>query len=325
VDDRHPQAYDEPVATGRVARLKARQAALKTRGEELAKRAEQERGRHGSVDAAFEMVERDGEVGGAIMAGALAYRLFIWLLPLALVAVAGLGIAADASSQSPEEAAKSVGLAGLVSGSVASAASGSGRWYALIVGVPVLLYETRSLLRVLIGAHRLVWTDLRSAAPKPTVRSTVRLLVLLVAAMVFAGLSTTARHGSLLLGLVAIVLISLPYAGLWLLVSMQLPHRGADWKALVPGALLFGVGAEALNAVAVYFIGPYSLEKQGTYGALGLAAVLLLGLYFLGRLVVYCAVVNATLWERGSLARFTGGPHAGDEQRDDGDQVELAE
>ena len=37
------------------------------------------------------------------MAGALAYRLFIWLLPLALVTVAGLGFAAEANSETPEE------------------------------------------------------------------------------------------------------------------------------------------------------------------------------------------------------------------------------
>ena len=67
---------------------------------------------HRSVDAVFEMVERDGDVGGGIIAGALAYRLFIWLLPLALVAVAGLGFAADASSDSPEEAADSWGSTG---------------------------------------------------------------------------------------------------------------------------------------------------------------------------------------------------------------------
>ena len=34
--------------------------------------------------------------------------------------------------------------------------------------------------------------------------------------------------------------------------------------------------------------------------ALGTAAVLLLALYFLGRIVVFAAVVNATLWERRS-------------------------
>ena len=76
--------------------------------ERLAQRAETERAQHRSVDAVFEMVERDSEVGGGIIAGALAYRLFIWLLPVALIAVAGLGFAADAASQSPEEAAESL-------------------------------------------------------------------------------------------------------------------------------------------------------------------------------------------------------------------------
>jgi uncharacterized BrkB/YihY/UPF0761 family membrane protein len=305
-----PLAAEAP-DSGRVARLKARQAALKARGEALAARAEEERGRHGSVDALFEIVERDGEVGGGIIAGALAYRLFIWLLPLALVAVVGLGIAADASSESPTEAADSVGLASLVSSSVASAASSSTRWYALLVGIPILLYTTRSVLRALIGVHRLVWTEMRATTPKPTVEATIKLLVALVACLVLAGLGTTARHGSIFLGIVATALIAAPYAAIWLLVSMKLPHRDADWQALVPGAILFGFGLEILNAVAVYFLGPYSIEKQGTYGALGIAAVLLLGLYYLGRLVVFSAAVNATLWER-RQARLSTSPVAGD-------------
>jgi hypothetical protein len=53
--------------------------------------------------------------------------------------------------------------------------------------------------------------------------------------------------------------------------------------------------------------------------------VLLLGLYFLGRLVVLTAVVNATLWERRTSSAIAGGPHAGDEKGDDGHQVELAQ
>src|SRR5262245_40891209 len=162
------------------------------------------------------MVERDGEVGGGIIAGALAYRLFIWLLPLALVVVVGLGVAADAASESPEEAAKSVGLASLVSSSVASAAADVNRWYALLVGIPVLLYTTRSVLRALIGTHRLVWTELRAEAPKPTVRATVELLGVLLACMVLAGLASTARHDSFIGGLFATILLALPYAGLWL-------------------------------------------------------------------------------------------------------------
>lgn len=340
-----PGGYDDPgelaevlqpaeaAPSGRVERLKARQAAVRARAEAYEERLQEERGRHGSLDAIFEMVQRDGEVGGGIIAGALAYRLFVWLLPLALVAVVGLGYAADASSESPEEAAKSVGLAALVSSSVAAAAKDVNRWYALVVGIPILLYMTRSVLRALIGAHRLVWLDPRGAAPKPTVRTTVRLLVLLLCCFVLAGLETSIRHNSLLLGILAAVAIAVPYAGVWLLVTMRLPHRDADWRALMPGALLFGIGMEVMIAVAVFFLGPYSIEKQGTYGALGLAAVLLFALYYVGRLVVFCAVFNATLWERGTT-RFgrapvsvagAGGLHARDEQGDDGDQVELAE
>ena len=39
------------------------------------------------------------------MAGALAYRLFIWLLPFALVLVGVLGVAADVVDELPEETA----------------------------------------------------------------------------------------------------------------------------------------------------------------------------------------------------------------------------
>jgi uncharacterized BrkB/YihY/UPF0761 family membrane protein len=287
----------------RLARTRLWAAAMQNRAERLQERAQAERRRHDSVDAAFEMADRDGEVGGGIIAGALAYRFFIWLLPLALVVVAGLGFAADSADESPEDAAESVGLAGLVSDSIARAAESPNRWYALLVGIPVLLWTTRSLLRALIGAHRLVWTDLRSAAPKPTVLGTVRLLALLLCGLLFAGLASAVRAWSGGTGLVSTLLVALPYAGIWLLASLRLPHRDAPWTALVPGALLFGVGLEVLNIVAAYVIAPWAITKQGTYGALGAAAALLLALFFLSRLIVGAAVLNATLWERGARAR----------------------
>jgi uncharacterized BrkB/YihY/UPF0761 family membrane protein len=277
-------------------------AAADARAERVRARAQDERQRHGSVDAAFEMVDRDGEVGGGIIAGALAYRLFIWLLPLTLVAVAGLGIAADASSESPGSAAQSLGLSGLVSASVADAAEGSGRWYALLIGVPVLVYTTRSVLRVLIGAHRLVWTDVRASAPRATLVETLRLLALLLCFPVITTTANAARAWSTGPGVLVSVVAIVPFAGVWLLITMRLPHRGADWKALIPGALFFALGTELLQAVIAYTIAPYSIAKQGTYGVLGAAAALLFALYLVSRLVVASAVLGATLWERRTRA-----------------------
>ena len=282
----------------RRARVRGRIAAVQARATGTVDRVQAERGRHGSVDAIFEIVDRDAEIGGGMIAGALAYRLFIWLLPLALVAVAGLGIAASEAGDSPTQAARSLGMAGIASSSVAGAAKSHARWYALLIGLPILLWATRSLARALVVSHRLVWTEVRGSVPRVTIKATLLLLALLVAFFSVAAVGSFVRSRSSLDGLLLTLFILAPYGALWLLVSMRLPRRGATWLALLPGALLFAVGAELLNAVSVYFIVPEAESKQGTYGALGVAAALLLGLFFLGRLVVATAVVNATLWER---------------------------
>ncbi len=298
-------APDPPHAPSARVRVRAAKVRATTTAKHLADRAQAERSRHRSLDATFEVVDRDAEIGGGIMAGALAYRLFIWLLPLALVSIAGLGFAAAAESDSPRQAAKSMGLAGLVSSSVAGSAKSSARWYALLVGVPLLLYATRSVLRALLVTHRLVWEDARASVRKPNLRATAELLAALVGFFVISGLANAAREqtsgGGALVTLAALV----PYAALWLLVSLRLPHGRAGWRDLIPGSLFFAVGAEALQLVTAYFIGPQAASKEGTYGALGVAAALLLGLFLLSRLAIASAVLNATLWRR--RARRAGG------------------
>ena len=289
---------EAPNRTTRQERELGRREALEARARALRERAEAERRRHASVGAVFELVDRDGEVGGGIIAGALAYRLFIWLLPFALVCVAGLGISADTADETPKQAASSLGLGGLVTNSVASAANSSARWYALVVGVFALLLATRSVLRTLIVAHRLVWADARAAAPRPTAAATLKLLALLIGFFATASVVSFlhARVGGL--GVLGTIAALAAYAGLWLLVSLDLPHRDAPRTALLPGVALFGLGIEVLNVVTAYVIAPYAATKGGTYGALGIAAGLLLGLFLVGRLVVVSAELNATLWER---------------------------
>lgn len=275
-----------------------RQQELQARMDRLSERAQAERGRHGWVDATFEVVDRDAEVAGGIIAGALAYRLFIWLLPFGLVFVGGLGVVADALSKSPKAAGSNLGLGGIVSSSLQSASNSHSPWYALIVGVPILLYATRSVLRVLIGTHRLAWGDVRDARPKPTYLDAAKLLGILIAFFVLAGFAGWARVRSPSAGLVATILVSIGFTGLWLWTSIRLPHRDAGWMDLLPGAIAVGVGVGILQMLAAYLLAPYALQKQGTYGALGLAAALLLSLWALGRLLIGGAEINATLWER---------------------------
>ena len=151
---------------------------------------------------------------------------------------------------------------------------------------------------MLIGAHRLVWTDDRTSAPKPKLVPSLRLLALLLCFGVVSGAASAVRAWSAGPGVLATLAAFLAYAGLWLLVSVRLPRRDAPWRALIPGALAFGLGIEVLHAVIVYVITPWAIAKQGTYGALGVAAALLVGLFLISRLIVVAAVVNATLWEQ---------------------------
>lgn len=274
--------------------------------ERLKTRADIERQRHSTVDLLFQAAGRDGEIGGGLIAGALAYRFFIWLLPFALVVVAGLGIAADAAGETPGETATDLGLGGIVTSSIAGASKSSSRWYALVVGIPILLWTTRSFLRGLITAHRLVWREGRGTAPKPTVAATVRLLALLVACLAVPALVRALHDRTDAGAIVAVLLDWTVFAGLWLLVANELPHRRTPWRTLLPGALLFGVGIQILSAVIAYFLAPWAADKQGTYGALGLAAALLLALFFVSRLMVATAVLNATLYERASAGSSDG-------------------
>lgn len=294
MDETQGETAEERATRSRLERAMA----LQERAELISRRAQAARTRHASVDTAFDVADRDAEVGAGIIAAALAYRLFIWLLPVALVAVVGLGIAADAESESPERAADSLGLAGLVSSSVANAAESPKRWYALVIGIPLLFWSTRGLLRVLIGAHRLVWLDIRAAAPRPTFVATLRLLALLVGYGIVSTFATAVRGWSGGVGLLSTLVLALPYAAIWLLVSLRLPHRDASWTALIPGCLVFGLGVEVLHVVAAYAFAPWAAARQGTYGALGIAAALLFGLFLLSRLAVGAAVLNATLWDR---------------------------
>jgi uncharacterized BrkB/YihY/UPF0761 family membrane protein len=279
-------------------RMHQRQEAMQARMERLAERAEEERSRRGWVDAIYEVIDRDGEIAGGIIAGALAYRLFIWLLPCGLVFVGGLGVVAGATSDSPKGVATNLGIGGIVSSSLKSASNSHSAWYALIVGVPILLYATRSVLRVLIGTHRLAWGDVRGERPKPSFVDAAKLLGVIVGFFVLAGFAGWARAHSHAAGLVATVVVIVGFTGLWLWTSTQLPHGEAGWMDLVPGAIAAGIGVGILQVGSAYLLAPYALQKQGTYGALGLAAALLLGLWALGRILVGGAEINATLWER---------------------------
>ena len=146
------------------------------------------RRRSAALDATFETIERDSEIGGSMLSGALSYRLFVFALPLAFFVVSGLGLLASALGIETQAITSSVGLAGVVTKQVASSATGSSSWWVALTSFFVLVYATRVLLRAVAITHSLAWE--RSAA---SVKVRSRSL----------GIFAAALFGQLLLGLPA--------------------------------------------------------------------------------------------------------------------------
>jgi uncharacterized BrkB/YihY/UPF0761 family membrane protein len=280
----------KPTIPGRFARWLERARLLRAR-------IEAARANHASIDLGFDVVERDSSVGGALLAGALAYRFFVFLLPTTLLLVSGLGLYAGAAHKSTAEAAKETGLHGVIASEVASSASGRARWVVFVVMVPAVLYAVTTLYRAIAKMHAIVWQGSGRGVTTAPTEIAIFAGALLVQFVVVA-LVSWIRRSDEVGGLVALLGYLAVVDGAWLLVSMRLPHRQVGWRALLPGALLFGVGLLFIHVFNVYITTRLVEGRANTYGALGVAAALLFSLVLVGRLIVLSAVLNVSLEER---------------------------
>ncbi len=258
---------------------------------------EEARKRSAALDATFEAIERDSHIGGGILAGALSYRLFVFVLPLAFFIVSGLGLLASAVGVEPHVISNSVGLAGVVTKQVASTAKGSSSWWVALTSFFVLVYATRVLLRAVAIVHSLAWQ--RSAA---SVKVSTHSLWVFGAALIgqlglVAGVGAV-NHQSAIGGIITLVAFIVALAGLWLIISLEVPHSNARWTDLIPGSLFYAIGFTGVLLFNILILGNLIQSKTSTYGALGTAATLLLAFFFVGRVIVGAAVLNATLYER---------------------------
>ena len=93
--------------------VRERVAHLRERAERTRAGIEARRADSASIDTAFDAVERDAQSGGGVLAAAVAFRLFMFLVPYAFVMCTGFGLASTAAGQDPGDAARSAGIGGL--------------------------------------------------------------------------------------------------------------------------------------------------------------------------------------------------------------------
>jgi membrane protein len=83
---------------------------------------------------------------------------------------------------------------------------------------------------------------------------------------------------------------------LW--TSWVLPNRRVPLRALVPTALLAGVGLEVLKVAGGIVVPRLVANSSELYGTIGAVFALLLWFLVLGRMVVYITILEVMNWER---------------------------
>jgi len=278
--------------------LRARGEAARVRGVALRAHLEEQRPEHVSVETGFRWLQRDKEIAGGVLGGGLAYRFFFWILALTVLLVGGLGFASASGADVAAES-RSAGVTDSLATTVATAAeqSETGRWWLVLTGAVLVLWSSYGLLRALHLVHAAAWR----IAPPP-LRNAPRAVGLVLAVPVALLAATAAAgwvraHAADPLGLVATLAIVAGFGAVWLWITMKLPSPDVPWTAFLPGAVLFGIGLEALHVFTVYFLQAKLSSASQLYGALGLATTALFYLFLVGRGVVWAAELNAVAWE----------------------------
>jgi membrane protein len=292
VDEPAEQAGENPAATPRPRSTVARIEHARDRALALAPRAP-------GYEHAIGALRHDQRHGGGLLAGALAFRLFGALLPLALLVAVILGYATTLDRSTPKQAGEAIGIGPTVLESIAESAklSSGTRWSVCIFAVLALLLSANSAARAIRAVHSLAWEGRVGRFRRPLPAALVLLAAMAAIALVIA-VAGRARAEFGVLGLLFSVVAFIAFVAIWLVVARLLPHGDADWAALLPGAVVFALGIQVIHLGTVLLIAEKIQRASETYGSLGVAFTLLFWLFVISRVIVASAMLNAALAER---------------------------
>ena len=242
--------------------------------------------------------ERFDEVHGNYLASAIALAAFLSIFPLLLVLTAVVGFFSSGSPGLADDVIAELGVTGTAANAMKSAfrAAERSRETASVIGFVGLLWSGLGLVAALQYAYNQVWqVQGRGVRDK------------------LVGLGWLSGAGAILLasfGLTAVVAwlpaVLKPLgvvvgvavgAALFLWTNKVLPNRHLDWKRLVPGAVLGGIGLEVLKAVGAFYVPKLVSSSSALYGSIGTVFALLAWLFIFAQMIVYTAILNVVRWE----------------------------
>jgi uncharacterized BrkB/YihY/UPF0761 family membrane protein len=295
---------DEPGADGRVhafvATARQRMKAEQARFSELLAKYED----RPLIETGLRTYRRDREVAGTVVGSAIAFRLFLFFVPLLLLFVGVAGFLAGWVEA--EDVSDGAGVTGGLAAQIRTAFDqpGSTRWAAVLIGLFGIATTGRTLSKVMVASSSLAWRL------QPTTKASVKVVGGLIGLISGIGLLAAlvsrvrAEYGVAVTG-VSFLAVFAGYVIGWMAVSMLLPRATHDPGVLIPGAVLVGVTLTGMQAASQLYLPDKIGRASHLYGAVGTTIVTLGWFFIAGRAIVLAMCLDAVIHERfGTISRL---------------------
>jgi membrane protein len=255
------------------------------------------------VDIALSIYQRDKDAAGTVVSSAVAFRLFLFFVPMLLFVVGMVGLFSDLVTPAVVDEARITGnVAQQIDGALDQ--KGSGRWIAALAGLTGMATTGRTLAKALSQASCLAWQLPVSA--KASIR-TIGVVVGLIVGVGLTSMLTNRLNDQFGVGVAGLSYTALGavYTVVFWLLYLFLPRSPSDRSALLPGALLVGATIASLQALSQLYL-PSRFERASElYGTIGVTVVILGWFFIMGRVIVLAMTINACVFERfGSITEF---------------------
>jgi uncharacterized BrkB/YihY/UPF0761 family membrane protein len=256
------------------------------------------------VDLGLRIYRRDRDITGTVVGSAIAFRMFLFFVPLLLfiVGIAGfLSHLVDADDINDD-----AGLTGNLAAQIDTALSQptQTRWVAVAVGLIGTGTAGYSLTKVMVAASAVGWQLAKRPKASPKL---IGALVGLIAGVGLIALIINRLRADRGLGVASISFAAafVIYLVAWLVVLMLLPRATKDPGALLPGAAIVALTLTGMQAVSQLYIPDRLSRASQLYGTFGATIVTLGWFFILGRTIVLGIVCNAVIHERfGRITNF---------------------
>jgi uncharacterized BrkB/YihY/UPF0761 family membrane protein len=249
------------------------------------------------LDVTVGTYRRDREIAGTVVGSALAFRLFLFFVPMllflvGLAGVLGRWIEAD-------DATRNASVTGALAEEVHTAFEqpGSTRWVAVVIGLVGIVVTGRTLSKVMVASSSLAWR--LPTTTKASLKVIGGLVGLIVGIGLVAALMSRVRSefGIGVAGVSYVAVLAL-YVVAWLAISMLLPRATSDPGALLPGAVVVGATLTGMQMVSHLYLPSRIGRASDLYGAIGTTIVTLGWFFIAGRAMVVSMCLDAVIHER---------------------------